>query len=438
MGFFRLSWRPSVLPAAIVLTALMMGAPRLAQAQSVAITQTGITRVAPLRTDPTGRYKVSRSDCLLNDIITFPLLVGNYANSTLEVWATQATSDDCRSDTARTTATATCWRVYRTVPNNITLEVPIRVQDFAARPPTSEGQGVGGPEGCNSSTSTAQPVTLWFMFLQGTTQVGTAQSWNTTVDLLGPSPPTVDPMGPPGGGLLKLSWKTNADPDVFTYKFFCEDLGATDVITTYEAGAPGPEGGGGGGGGQICPDAGSGGASDAGDPTDDAGDDSGAGGGTAGDAGCTPGTGGSGGSGGSGGGSGTSGCGSALVEGQILTPEQIEKYACGSSSKTSSTALITGLKNFNKYAVAVTAADIVENNGGLSIVQCGTPEPVNGFDEVYRSAGGKAGGASFCSVGLRSAAARAKLWPGAGFVAAVALYGWRRRRQGVSLPAVRV
>ena len=134
--------------------------------------------------------------------------------------------------------------------------------------PPRRGPERGTDASCVGTTSTGQPVTLWFMFLQGTSQVGTAQSWSTTVDLLGPSPPSSRPWGPPAVAFSRWSGRRIPNPDVLNYRFFCEDLGATDGITTYEAGAPGPEGG----GGQVCVDAGSGGTTDDAGSIDDAGD----------------------------------------------------------------------------------------------------------------------------------------------------------------------
>jgi hypothetical protein len=119
-----------------------------------------------------------------------------------------------------------------------------------------------------------------------------------------------------------------------------------------------------------------------------------------------------------------------LVQGQMLTLEQIAKYSCGKDTGLSATSTtVTGLNNFQRYAVAVAAFDLVENIGALSTVQCDTPQPVNGFDEAYRSAGGLAGGASFCSLSARSFAARAKGWPAAAFAAVAALGQWRRRNR---------
>src|SRR6185503_20737309 len=108
-------------------------------------------------------------------------------------------------------------------------------------------------------------------FLSGTQQVGTPSSWPTTVDLLGPAPPTGVNLGA-GGRLLKLGWDANTDPDVLGYKVFCENLGSTSTgITTYDA-ATLPESS----VRTTCPDAGSGtdttdDGGDAGDASDEAG-----------------------------------------------------------------------------------------------------------------------------------------------------------------------
>jgi hypothetical protein len=419
MGSLWSSWRLPAAISGVVVAVLVAIAPRVAQAQILTISESGITREAPIRADITGRFKVSRSDCLLDDVISFPLVVSNYAGSNLEVWATQSTSDDCTTETARTTASATCWQVYRVIPSNTTITVPIRVQDFAQRPPTTSGIGVGTDASCEGTTSTGQPVKLWFMFLQGATQVGQAQSWQTTVDLLGPAPPSVSELGP-GNGMLKLSWSINSDPDVVAYRTFCEDLGAQTAIMTYEAGAPRPEA-------SIPPPAtcDAGASEDGGEDggsTEDAGDTAEAG--TEGDAACKPmppdvsdsGSG------------PTADCPASFLQGQTLSPEQIKKYECGSTGRTATSVTITGVINGHKYAVAVAASDLVENAGALSSVQCAIPVLTDSFDQVYRNAGGTAGGNSFCSVGVGSGVARSTLWPGAAFAAVVALRRWRRRR----------
>jgi hypothetical protein len=67
---------------------------------------------------------------------------------------------------------------------------------------------------------------------------------------------------------------------------------------------------------------------------------------------------------------------------------------------------MTGLENGIRYAVAIAPYDKVGNVGKLSTLDCATPEDVNDFFDLYREAGGKAGG-GFCSVdGPGSAAPR--------------------------------
>jgi hypothetical protein len=422
MGFFRFAWRLPAALAGLVVAVLFVAAPRVAGAQTLTLSTVGISRTVPLRADIVQRFKVSRSDCLANDVITFPLIVGGYAGTSLEVWATQSTSDNCKEDTARTSASATCWRVYRGTPSSVTPTVSIRVQDIAARPPTTEGTNVGTDLSCESTNSAGQPVVLYFMFMAGAAQSGQFATWPTTIDLLGPSAPAIQGVGA-GGKLLKVNWTQNTDPDVFGYRVLCESLGSPGGgFTVYDADTPLPEAS----SRTTCPDAGSGSGTDddAGNADDggDAGDASDeAGGGAVVDA-CIPGTGG-------GGSGGTAGCGTVLVEGKTLTLDEIAKYSCGSAGLSSTSALVTGLNNYERYAVALASYDLVENIGTLSSVQCGTPQPVNGFDEAYRSAGGSADDAGFCSVGLRSAAARDRLWPAAVFISALTLMRSRRRRR---------
>ena len=57
-----------------------------------------------------------------------------------------------------------------------------------------------------------------------------------------------------------------------------------------------------------------------------------------------------------------------------------------------------GLTNGVTYATAVAAVDTYFNSGNLSSLACATPEPVTGFFEAYRDAGGQAGG-GFCAIG---------------------------------------
>jgi hypothetical protein len=77
-----------------------------------------------------------------------------------------------------------------------------------------------------------------------------------------------------------------------------------------------------------------------------------------------------------------------------------DKYQCGSASKTSTHANAEGLINMVPYNVSVATTDTYRNVGVVSIPPvCAIPQPVTGFFEAYRNAGG-AGGGGFCSFSL--------------------------------------
>ena len=77
-----------------------------------------------------------------------------------------------------------------------------------------------------------------------------------------------------------------------------------------------------------------------------------------------------------------------------------DKYKCGTADKTSSRGNATGLINNVAYHVAVATTDTYRNIGVISTPACGIPQPVTGFFEAYRNAGGEGGG-GFCSIGRR-------------------------------------
>lgn len=126
------------------------------------------------------------------------------------------------------------------------------------------------------------------------------------------------------------------------------------------------------------------------------------------------------------GGAGTtdpSGCSSS-----VLVPDQPPPDAnrCGSTTRTSQEVQTDDdLQNGTLYAVGIAAVDKFGNPGQLSNVVCATPEPINGFFEEYRAAGGKGGG-GFCSFSRTSAAQG--LWLTAAALAGVLFV--RRRVKG--------
>jgi hypothetical protein len=104
------------------------------------------------------------------------------------------------------------------------------------------------------------------------------------------------------------------------------------------------------------------------------------------------------------------------------TPTLDPANACGSAlSSTATNGETSALTNGVSYAVGVAARDTFRNYGTLSSTKCATPQPVTGFFEAYRDAGGKGGG-GFCSIG----GGRSSALAGLGAVALLAL-ALRRR-----------
>jgi len=73
-----------------------------------------------------------------------------------------------------------------------------------------------------------------------------------------------------------------------------------------------------------------------------------------------------------------------------------DKYKCGTASKTSTRANATNLINNVPYWVSVATTDTYRNIGTVAAPACARPQPVTGFFEAYRAAGGEGGG-GFCS-----------------------------------------
>ena len=83
---------------------------------------------------------------------------------------------------------------------------------------------------------------------------------------------------------------------------------------------------------------------------------------------------------------------------EVLKPgtRPANKYKCGTADKTSQRGNATGLVNNVPYNVAVATTDTYRNVGVISGTACAIPQPVTGFFEAYRNAGGEGGG-GFCS-----------------------------------------
>jgi len=116
--------------------------------------------------------------------------------------------------------------------------------------------------------------------------------------------------------------------------------------------------------------------------------------------------------------------GDPFVPGELPGPE-IEKYACGESSTLTGEMKIDGLMNGVPYAVAIGTTDRQGNSGPLSTVACAMPKETDDFYNVYRRAGGTAGG-GWCAIGSGAAAPFGVA--GAAFALALAARFARRAR----------
>ncbi|HEU4536743.1 MAG TPA: hypothetical protein VFS00_21615, partial [Polyangiaceae bacterium] len=92
---------------------------------------------------------------------------------------------------------------------------------------------------------------------------------------------------------------------------------------------------------------------------------------------------------------GASSTGSGLLQEGQPAPSNLR---CGSvSSQTTSSYSIDGLKDGQNYRIGIASTDLVGNPGTLSKVVCVTPQRVDDFYQLYRDAGGDAGG-GYCNL----------------------------------------
>ncbi|PKN50090.1 MAG: hypothetical protein CVU63_00285 [Deltaproteobacteria bacterium HGW-Deltaproteobacteria-20] len=382
-------WIPRVMrhPKTFLLVALVAAFAVLwtgsAFAQTVAINEGSIQRSTSFRSSSQNPLWISKSDCLVNDQIMFPLTVSNYGSYQLEVWAGSA-SDDCRTPEARRGTTAVCWQVWKGVPTSTGLEVMVSVRDIVSRNKPSEGgptgPGSGTIDDCEwtEATTAPQEVALYFMFVDaGSDQQMGGAIWKTKFDLAGPTAPNSVSAGI-GDTLVVVNWKESTDTDKAGYRFYCDPIpgkeGEQTNVETFDLDASldgdldANDGDAGDGGDTDA-------AIDAGDADTDADTEAGTEAGTD---------------------SGSTNTGSACPTNVLVaSTAPNEAYYCGSGSGTS--GKVSGLKNGVQYSIAVASVDGVGNVGKLSNVTCATPSPVDDFFKVYRDAGGQAGG-GFCAV----------------------------------------
>src|SRR5262249_8637059 len=160
-------------------------------------------------------------DCLMDDVIYFPLSFTDFSGDTLEVWATSGTTN-CADDATRGQAANPCWKVAHEDPTSANMGAPlgIRVQDMLFMMRDSENLGTAAVCTPPSASSAVQSLTLYFVLVNSNTTAAQAQ-WSTKFDLVGPAAPTSLSLGI-GDTLLKVNWAPNADTDVLRYQFYCD------------------------------------------------------------------------------------------------------------------------------------------------------------------------------------------------------------------------
>jgi uncharacterized membrane protein YgcG len=392
-------------------------------------------RRLPRRQTAQKPFWVSRSDCQLGDVLTYPVTMTGYSGLTLQVWAGTV---DCTPAAQRVGGSgSTCWEVFGKA---YTVEqqagggfaVPLYARNIVNNHPpalTSTQATTDIPEAnisvCDSATTGgAQVISLYFMLVDGQGTIannGTAVAiWkDTEFDIAPPAAPTGIVTGG-GEGHINVSWTNSTDSDIFGYNIYCDPppgpltgtgdsglLGLPPSLRTLalpDAALPGTGGAGGAGGasgGAGGASGGSGGAS-----TGGGGATSGAGGASLADSGVIVGT-------------GFTNCAPTVL---VASTDPPPNHLCGQTAGNVGTSGKAGnLVNGVQYVVGVAAVDIVGNVGTLSQNKCDIPVQVTDFFELYRNEGGQGG----CSLSRRDGSSR---WLMAALGALVSARLLRRRR----------
>ncbi|MEI9937728.1 MAG: hypothetical protein WDO69_10965 [Pseudomonadota bacterium] len=371
--------------------ALVLGSAERAQAQlppttgngvTVMLPMTGVTRDHQDRDSTTPITQINYKDCLTDDKVTFSLNLGvGYNQYALQVWA----GTGCDTFANRQPATATCWQLSGGgQPNMLVFPVTVSVRDMlhgrtggqsvgggvvdgtGGTDSTGTGgsdsiggtggidptAGTGGTTGTAGSSTSAPPsdapseciltsavvapqqLNVYFLLVDGANNSAGFTYWAATYKLSASAPPDQVSSGT-GENIAPISWSyndTNPDQYINGYQFYCDP-------------APGEAG--------LA------------------------------DAGVVP---------------------DPLILPTICQPSTVlipgtrppDEYRCGSAGRTSQKGNATGLINNVAYNVAVAATDTYRNIGNIGTTACAVPQPVTGFFEAYRNAGGEGGG-GFCS-----------------------------------------
>jgi hypothetical protein len=407
------------LMSSLVVAGILM-APR-AKAQSVEVSKVLHRKQAERPGYQKPRW-VNRADCIARDVFTFSVALRDYDGYTLQVWAGDRGIDCAQKENRQTGSDSECWLVFGSEADEPTMSVDVSAVDLVAREaPAKKGAEArvvhGSTDVCtDSDADNGVPLGLHFMLVDSAGRVqGDAQVWSDIgYDVVPPAAPT-NVTASSGETRLFVDWTAPKQNDVRSYVLYCDS--APNAV--YDAEAPvrtrsfadtAEEAG-----AVIDPDAAiapsntsadAAGAVDAAtsrtsSPTDDA-DDAGA--------------------------AGTCARWSDLLPGaDPVSPRSLARYVCGSAGASDRSATLDHLANDLQYVVAVAALDDSGNVGTLSDQVCETPVEITDFFELYRQAGGKAGG-GICSIARPGTYAGASV-PIASVAALFAVAALRVRRR---------
>src|SRR5690606_33039870 len=206
-----------LVPLALVALSLWLW-PNDASAQTVTINQTAIDVSGEERADET-RLWIGRQDCLDNDTFTIPITTTGTAGYILEIWVGAGIA--CNDADNRDDIGQRCFRIGTAQPQEPAQELQVRAQDVAAAVCPSDGDNVCA---VSSATDVAQQFSLYVMLMTGTGFLASDSAyatWESRVDLIGPSPPPGVRAGA-GEEMLVVSWTRSSQVDIAGYRLYCD------------------------------------------------------------------------------------------------------------------------------------------------------------------------------------------------------------------------
>jgi hypothetical protein len=319
---------------------------------------------------------VNYDDCKNDVRLQIPITMSGYDTSmTMQVWAT-ADGADCTQSTNRTnTQVHECYRIYPgVVPLTNATTVSLRAQDIIAKTQAMSNDYVNANASiCGTVDQTK--FTVYFIFVKGGGDSAGSANFDVDADTIGPVPVSGLKVQP-GDTRLTVSWNGVGSDEAGASS-------AQSVVVYYAPSGPGSTAASDASASSsdagtrtitFCPDAS---ASMADADTDAS---------TTEDAGCRtitiP--------AGSSGGGVTGSCTAPGFKADGSEPDpSVSKKGLGTGATQT---LLEGLTNGVTYAVGIAATDLFLNVGPVSSLTCETPIVLDDFFEVYRKAGGQAGG----------------------------------------------